>query len=125
MTMPPSLSSLKGTTEPQLWNLTLSELLQKQVAEGPSRQCVVYSEVNHRSTYQQLYHKTLEVAKGLVAAGISRGDNIGILAGNCPEYVELLFASSHVGASLVLLNYTYTPLELKYALKHSGLVSQS
>lgn len=116
----PNLSLVVGPREPALWNLTLSQLLEQQVAAGESRQCVVFPEVHHRATYHQLYKKSLAVAKGLLAAGISRGDHIGILAGNCPAYVEILFAASHVGAALVVLNSTYTPAELKSALKHSG-----
>jgi long-chain acyl-CoA synthetase len=115
-----SPSFLTGPTEPPLWNLTLGELLRQQADYGPSRPCIVFPEYNHRVTYQQLYHKTLTIAKGLLSAGICRGDRIGIFAGNCPSYVELLFAASHVGAALVVLNYTYTPAELKSALSHSG-----
>lgn len=113
-------SILVGPTEPSLWNLTLSQLLKQQTEATPSGQCVVFPEAGYRATYQQLYQNTLAVAKGLLAAGIRRGDNIGIFAGNCPPYVELFFAASHIGAALVVLNCTYSPSELKYALKHSG-----
>ncbi|TVY93943.1 putative acyl-CoA synthetase, partial [Lachnellula willkommii] len=113
-------SILVGPTEPSLWNLTLSQLLKQQTEATPSAQCVVFPEAGYRATYQQLYQNTLAVAKGLLAAGIRRGDNIGIFAGNCPAYVELFFAASHIGAALVVLNCTYSPSELKYALKHSG-----
>lgn len=118
--MASSLSHLKGPTNPKLWNLTLSGLLQQQVVEGASRQCVLFPAENHRATYEQLYQSSRAIAKGLLAAGVSKGDNIAVLAGNCPAYVELLFATSHVGAALVVLNSTYTPLELLSALKHSG-----
>jgi acyl-CoA synthetase (AMP-forming)/AMP-acid ligase II len=115
-----SPSFLTGPTEPPLWNLTLGELLRQQADDIPSRPCIFFPEYNHRVTYRQLYHKTLTVAKGLLSAGICRGDRIGIFAGNCPSYVELLFAASHVGALLVVLNCTYTITELKSALSHSG-----
>jgi mevalonyl-CoA ligase len=120
---PGTLSIVKGSTEQPLWNITLSQLLSQQAELGPQRQCVVFPAHKYRATYKQLYHSTLDVAKGLMSAGIRPGDNIGILAGNCPPYVELFFAASHVGAALVVLNNTYTPAELKLALKHSGTVS--
>jgi acyl-CoA synthetase (AMP-forming)/AMP-acid ligase II len=117
----PPLSHLIGPTEVPLWNITLSELLRREALKGPFRQCVVFVEADYRATYQQLHQRSLAVAKGLLAAGIQKGDHVGILAGNCPPYVELLFATSHIGAALVVLNNTYTPSELKFALKHSGL----
>lgn len=115
-----NLSLLEGPTHEPLWNLTLSQLLLREVRLGPSRPCLVFSEAKHRVTYQQLYKRTLEVAKGLMAAGINKGDHIGIMAGNCPAYVELLFAASHVGAPFVVFNNTYTASELVSATKHSG-----
>lgn len=116
------LSILSGPTEHPLWDITLSQLLQQQVEADPSRQCVIFPEAQYRATYEQLYARSLEVAKGLIAAGVRKGDNIGILAGNCPPYVELFFAASHVGAALVVVNSTYTPTELMAALKHSGFI---
>ena len=118
-----TLSIVKGSTRQPLWNITLSQLLSQQAELRPHQQCVVFPAHKYRATYKQLYHNTLDVARGLISAGIRPGDNIGILAGNCPPYVELFFATSHVGAALVVLNNTYTPVELKSALKHSGTVS--
>lgn len=114
-----TLSIVKGSTEQPLWDITLSQLLEQQAQLGPQRQCVVFPSHNYRATYQQLYQSTLALAKGLISAGVLPGDNIGILAGNCPQYIELFFAASHVSAALVVLNNTYTPTELKSALKHS------
>jgi non-ribosomal peptide synthetase component F len=115
-----SPSYLVGPSEPPLSELTLGQLLKKQTEVRPSRPCLVFSEANYRATYGELYERTLKVAKGLLAAGVQNGDRIGIFAGNVPAYVELFFAASHVGAALVVFNTTYTPLELKSALKHSG-----
>lgn len=116
-----ALSIVKGSTEPPLWNITLSQLLRQQAEQSPQLPCVVFSAHAYRATYKQLYLRTLEVARGLISTGIRPGDNIGILAGNCPPCVELFFAASHVGAALVILNNTYTPAELELALKHSGI----
>lgn len=115
-----ALSIVKGSTEQPVWDITLSQLLKQQAELGPHRQCVVFLAHKYRATYQQLYQTTLTVAKGLISAGVRSGDNIGILAGNCPQYIELFFAASHVGAALVVLNTMYTPGELKSAAKHSG-----
>ncbi|EON63135.1 hypothetical protein W97_02362 [Coniosporium apollinis CBS 100218] len=114
-------SFLTGPTDPRLWNITLGEMLKKQADTGPSRQCLVFPEFGQRSTYMQLHKRSLAVSKGLIASGIRRGDNVGIFAGNSPPYVELLFASSHIGAALVVFNCAYTSVELKAAIEHSGM----
>jgi long-chain acyl-CoA synthetase len=53
--------------------------------------------------------------------GIQKGDRIGIMAGNCEQYISVFFAAARVGAILVVLNNTYTPSELYYALGHTGM----
>jgi len=113
-------SFLEGPREIPLWKLTLSQLLLREVKIGPARQCLVFPEASVRMTYEELYQRTLRVAKSLISAGITRGDHIGVMAGNCLPYVELLFAASHVGAVLVVFSNTYTAAELISALRHSS-----
>ncbi|KAG4435289.1 hypothetical protein IFR05_009215 [Cadophora sp. M221] len=113
-------SLLVGESSSPLWDITLTQLLQKQVELNPSRECVVFSESGYRASYSELHETTLGIAKGLRAIGVGNGDRVGILAGNIPAYVELFFAVSHVGAIFVVFNTTYTPKELQSALKHSG-----
>lgn len=114
------LSLLHGSTNEPLWNLTLSQMLHQQVEAGPNRQCLVFPESKDRLTYANLQRRSLDVARSLILAGITRGDRIGIMAGNCLPYVELFFAASHIGAIYVVLSNTYTASELISALKHSG-----
>jgi AMP-binding enzyme len=116
----PKPSFVVGEVQTPLWEITLTQLLQQQVLSNPSGECVIFPEHNYRATYNQLYQTTLEVAQGLRAIGIGHGDRVGIFAGNIPAYVELFFASSHVGAAYVVFNTTYTPKELQFALQHSG-----
>jgi len=120
MSIPSKLSYLAGPSTSPLWNVTLGDLLREQAEATPSKPCVIFSEVGQRSTYKQLHERCIAVSKGLIASGITRGDNIGVFAGNCSAFVELMFASSYVGAALVLLNCSYTAVELKSAVKHSG-----
>jgi mevalonyl-CoA ligase len=115
------LSLLTGPTDTTIWSITIGELLKQQATTYPSRQCVVFPETGQRSTYKQLYLRSLAVSKGLVASGVQPGQSIGILAGNCSAYVELFFAAAHIGATFVVFNCSYTASELKFALKHSGM----
>jgi len=116
----PKSSFLVGETQTPLWNTTLTQLFQQQVRLNPSRECIIFPEYRYRATYSDLYKTTLDVARSLRTVGVGRGDRVGIFAGNIPSYVELFFAVSHVGATFVVFNTTYTPKELQFALQHSG-----
>jgi long-chain acyl-CoA synthetase len=120
---PPSahnLSIVYGPSEPQLVDYTLGDLLDTQASIRPDRQCVVVPFTNTRWTYADLQREAQKLAKGLLALGVRPGDRVGILAGNCEQYVAMLFGCGYVGAILVVLNSTYTAAEARYALKHSG-----
>lgn len=73
-----------------------------------------------RWTYEELDVEANRVARGLLAMGVQKGDRVGIMAGNCEQYISVFFGVARVGAILVVLNNTYTAAELDFALKHTG-----
>lgn len=116
----PQLSIVHGPAESPLWELTLGELLEHQCLQHRNDECLVVSWTNTRWTYGQLLTESQRLARGLVAKGVRLGDRIGVMAGNCEQYVSLFFAAAAVGAVLVVINNNYTLTELKYALGHTG-----
>ncbi|EEH21513.2 hypothetical protein PABG_03729 [Paracoccidioides brasiliensis Pb03] len=115
------LSIVHGPTHPALWEMTLGGLLEFQCLRYRDLECVVVPWTGARWTYGRLEHESGRLARGLLAKGIQRGDRIGVMAGNCEEYVSLFFAAARVGAILVVINNTYTQTELIYALNHTGM----
>ncbi|OAX79486.1 hypothetical protein ACJ72_06193 [Emergomyces africanus] len=97
-----SLAIVHGPTQPALWEMTLGELLEFQCLRYRDRECVVIPWTGARWTYGQVEHESSRLARGLLAKGIQRGDRIGVMAGNCEEYVSLFFAAARVGAILLL-----------------------
>jgi len=84
----------------------------------PDNEAIVFD--GRRITWAELHESTSEIANGLQALGLGHGDRIGILAGNCVEYLELAIAGYKVGTILVPLNVRLTPVELRYIIGHSG-----
>lgn len=115
------LSLVAGPTDPPLLNLTLGQLLARQVAAYGALECLVFPWTGARWTYADLNNEADNVARGLLAMGVQRGDRVGIIAGNCEQYISVFFGVARVGAILVVLNNTYTAAELDFALTHSGL----
>jgi acyl-CoA synthetase (AMP-forming)/AMP-acid ligase II len=113
-------SIVHGPKTPELWEITLAELLELQCLEYADQECLVVPWTNTRWTYRQLQLESERLARGLLASGIQHGDRIGVMAGNCEQYVSLFFAAATVGAILVVINNTYTKAELMYALEHTG-----
>jgi long-chain acyl-CoA synthetase len=54
------------------------------------------------------------------AMGLAPGDRVAVVAKNCPDYVELLYAIWHAGLAAVPANARLHGAELGYILEQSG-----
>jgi len=73
-----------------------------------------------RWTYAELAAEVDALALGLLAAGITKGDRVGIWAPNCAEWTYTQYATAKIGAILVNINPAYRTSELEYVLNQSG-----
>ena len=60
-------------------------------------------------------------ARSLLALGVGRGDRVGVLLGNQPEWITLCLGSAYIGATFVPLNTWYKDTEIEWTLAHCGL----
>lgn len=99
--------------------LTVGGLLDDIARRWPNRDALIYHERNLRYNWSQFNERCRQVAKGLMAIGIRKGDNVAIWAYNVPEWVTLQFATAKIGAILVTVNTSYKSAELEYILNQS------
>ena len=104
-------------------SLTTGALLDDMARRYPDNDALVYPERNLRYSYREFNEVCRQVAKGLIAMGIKKGDNVSIWAYNVPEWVILQFASAKIGAILVTVNTAYKSAELEYILNQSDSTS--
>jgi fatty-acyl-CoA synthase len=107
-------------TQPLLGD-TIGRAFERTVSAQPDADALVSRHQDVRLTYRELSDRVLAAARGLLAAGIERGDRVGIWSPTNAEWTILQFASARVGAILVNVNPSYRVNELAYALKHSGV----
>ncbi|KAJ4193163.1 hypothetical protein NW767_010452 [Fusarium falciforme] len=110
------LSIVRGPNEPPLSSETLGTLLERQVKAFGDRCAVRCSWTGQQLTYKELHSRSRALAAGLLSLGLTRGDHIAIMAGNCEQYVEVIFAAGLVGLPLVVLNTNYTNDEVENAV---------
>src|SRR5258708_3215711 len=68
-------------------------------------------------------HRAARLAHTLADLGVKAGDHVGILATNCIEWVESLFAIYKIRASAVNINFRYVEDELRYLFENSDVVA--
>ncbi|MCD9153865.1 long-chain-fatty-acid--CoA ligase [Aeromicrobium duanguangcaii] len=67
-------------------------------------------------TYGELDTRTNQVASGLLAQGLDRGDRVAYLARNGTEFWELFFGTAKSGAAVVPLNFRLSAPEIAWIL---------
>ncbi len=98
---------------------TVGQLLEEKAQQYPNREALVYADRDLRMTYKELDALCDQVAKGLMAFGIEKGEHIAVWTTNTPEWVTLQFGTGKMGAPLVTVNTNYRTTELEYLLKQS------
>ena len=116
-----SESYASGGNTPALIEETIGENLTRIAREHSGREALIEVETGRRWTYAELDADVDRVARGLLAAGIAKGDRVGIWAPNCAEWTLVQYATAKVGAILVNVNPAYRTHELAYVLNQSGL----
>jgi fatty-acyl-CoA synthase len=115
------LSYSHGTCDIPLKGETIGENLRQIVEQYGDREALVVIEQGYRATYKEFWAQTAEVAKGLMAYGIKRGDRVGIWAANRYEWVLVQYATARMGAIMVNINPAYKTTGLRYALEQSKI----
>ncbi len=71
-------------------------------------------------SYRQLDAQVNRFAAGLQKLGIKKGDRVGIMLPNCPQFVIAAYAIWRIGAVVVCCNPLYVPREIEHLLNDSG-----
>lgn len=95
-----------------LYDYTVYSVLERNAVIYANRTALVLDD--ERITYKRLLEEVDKVAKGLLEAGVEKGDRVAVLAYNSLEYVLLYGACAKLGAILLLINWRLNPEEVAY-----------
>lgn len=116
-----SPSHTSGPTDTPLLEHTIGADLARTVERFADREALVDVQGGRRWTYAEFGAAVTEVALGLLAKGVRKGDRVGIWAVNCPEWVMTQYATARIGAIMVNVNPAYRVHELAYVLRQAGI----
>ncbi len=109
----------------ELIDLTLGELFDQRAAELPDKEALVYNYpelgLNLRLTYGQYRDTVNQLAKGLMAMGVEKGDHVAVWATNVPEWIFLQMALAKIGGVIVTVNTNYRSAEIEYVLRQGDI----
>src|SRR2546423_14203729 len=98
---------------------TMVDALAEFARTQPDRPAILFK--GARVTYGELHRQSDACASAFGALGVRRGDRVGLLLPNCPQFVIAQFGAWKLGAIVAPLNPTYTEHELEGPLRDHGI----
>jgi len=97
----------------------LSDVLNISALERPDRPATQF--LGAELTFLDLKKRADSLAVSLARLGIVKGDRVGIMLPNCPQYIFSAFAVLRLGAIVVNINPSYTAREVLTVAADSGV----
>ena len=105
----------------QDWPLLINRIIDYAAQQHGAREVVTRSVEGpiHRTNYQQIRQRSLQVAKRLTKDGVKIGDRIGTLAWNTWRHLEAWYGITGVGAIYHTVNPRLFPEQIVWIVNHA------
>lgn len=95
------------------------EYLEQSAARYPDSPCTLFK--GRVMTYREMNAQADRLAAALAALGVNKGDRVGLLIPNTPQFVMAFYGVLKAGAIVVATNPLYTPHEMEHQLRDAGV----
>ena len=99
---------------------TITEHILRRAVELPDRVALMDGPSGRSYTYSQLREMIHRFAGGLQARGFGKGDVLGLMAPNIPEYAIAFHGTAVAGGTVTTINPTYGAEEVRFQLNDAG-----
>lgn len=93
---------------------SMAEVPRYHAQRRPTKTALVYE--GESTDYRTFDKRCSQVANGLVAMGVTRGDRIAWIGKNSADYFELLFGAAKAGVVMVPISWRLAAMEIDYIL---------
>src|SRR5436305_5674628 len=104
-----------GSFDRPLLGETIAQNLDRTVARVPDAPALISCHQDLRYSYAAFGSAVDRVASAMLAAGLAKGDRVGVWSANRAEWAITQYATAKLGVILVNINPGYRLNELEYA----------
>jgi len=94
-------------------------LLEESAKKYPDSPCTIFK--GAKITYKEMDDLTDSLAAGLAEMGVKKGDRVGLLMYNTPQFVLAFFAILKAGGIVVAINTMYSAREIEHQVNDAGI----
>jgi long-chain acyl-CoA synthetase len=103
--------------------IPVHELIKHAASQYPNNVCVYFKPKDKKYTYREMIKISDQIANALFEAGIKKGDAVGIMTGNCPEFLFCCLGIMSTGASVVPINTLLKESDVIHIIKDAGNIN--
>ncbi len=103
--------------------IPVHEYIKKATSEYLNNVCVYYKPTDKKYTYREMNYISDKIANALYEEGIRKGDAVGIMTANCPEFLFCCMGIMETGASVVPINSLLKETDVVHILKDAGNIN--
>lgn len=100
---------------------TLGQMFDETVKKTPDTLAIIFE--GREITYKEFGDQVNRFATALADIGIVKGERVGLMGPNCPQWETAFFALLKLGAIVVQTNPMYVEREIDYQMNDSGATS--
>ena len=100
-------------------SVPIFHFLEDSAKKYPDKPCTIFK--GAVISYKEMSRITDQLAAALVDLGVKKGDRVGVLILNTPQFVMAYFAVLKAGGVVVATNPQYTGREIKHQANDSGM----
>jgi len=103
--------------------IPVHEYIKKVASEYPNNVCVYYKPADKKYTYREMNYISDKIANALYEEGIKKGDAVGIMTANCPEFLFCCVGIMETGATVVPINPLLKETDVTHIIRDAGNIN--
>jgi long-chain acyl-CoA synthetase len=100
-------------------SMTVHKMFEEMVGKYPDHSCTIFRGAS--ITYREMDTLSDQLAAGLAALGVKKGDRVGLLMPNIPQFVMAYLGILKAGGVVVATNPLYVKKEIEYQVNDAGI----
>jgi len=100
--------------------IPLHEFIKVTANTIPNNVCVYHKPTDKKYTYRELMHISDKVSNALYQLGTRKGDAVGIMTANCPEFLFCSMGILETGAAVTPINPLLKQSDVEHIIREAG-----
>ncbi|MFX1364981.1 MAG: class I adenylate-forming enzyme family protein [Promethearchaeota archaeon] len=103
--------------------IPIHERIRRSASDFPNNVCVYYKPTDKKYTYREMLYISDKIANALYEQGIKKGDAVGIMTANCPEFLFCCVGIMSTGAAVVPINPLLKEEDVTHIIRDAGNIN--